>query len=253
MKKKILLLLGSILLCINTFAQDKGEVRLTEEPEDHVYVAVQVKGEYPGGMAAFFIDFIGRLNLPESLLNDYNSRYQVILQFLIEKDGSLTDIKVARDPGLGLGEEAMRVIKEMPKWIPAIQYNKPVRSQFTLPITITKGVPENFFIEKKDIPNEPMFGTTAYRTEGIVAYTELFKTEYEKRIEPIKEKKVFLIDFAVELDGSLTDIRVFDAITLTAVSDVSNIVQTLGKWNPGRVNSKPIRSFNYIKIELKNK
>ena len=52
----------------------------------------------------------------------------------VEKDGSITDIKILRDAGSGLGEEAIRVVREMPKWKPAKQRTKVVRQQFTLPV-----------------------------------------------------------------------------------------------------------------------
>ena len=60
----------------------------------------------------------------------------MIVTFVIEKDGSLTDIKVIRDIGYGTGEEAIRVLKECKKWIPAEQNGQKVRVQYTLPISI---------------------------------------------------------------------------------------------------------------------
>lgn len=131
--------------------KDKGEIKTGEatgkadkgepKPEvtgdgdpNKVFVAVQVKAEYPGGMAAFNKQFISRFRTPD--IDSGVKRIQVIVQFIVEIDGSLTDIKVARDPGYGAGKEAVRVLNSMPKWKPAIQNNRSVRSQFTLPITI---------------------------------------------------------------------------------------------------------------------
>ncbi|PJJ79563.1 energy transducer TonB [Mucilaginibacter auburnensis] len=59
---------------------------------------------------------------------------KVWISFVIEKDGTLTDIKVVRGPGFGMDEEALRVLKKAPAWTPGIQHNKPVRVQYTLPI-----------------------------------------------------------------------------------------------------------------------
>ena len=59
----------------------------------------------------------------------------VKLKFVVEKDGSFTDIKVVEDKH-GLGNEAVRVLKSMPKWKPAQHNGKTVRSQFTLPIKV---------------------------------------------------------------------------------------------------------------------
>ena len=58
----------------------------------------------------------------------------VYVTFVVEKDGSITDIKVLRDIGSGCGEEAIRVVKMMPKWKPAKQRGKAVRQQFNLPV-----------------------------------------------------------------------------------------------------------------------
>lgn len=62
---------------------------------------------------------------------------QVIIQFYVEKDGSITNVKVVHGIGGGCDEEAQRVIENMPKWNPGLQRGRPVRVQFTLPIAFT--------------------------------------------------------------------------------------------------------------------
>ncbi len=59
---------------------------------------------------------------------------RVILQFVVEKDGSLSNIAALRDPGNGLGEEAIRVLKLAPKWKPGVQNGRNVRVQYTIPV-----------------------------------------------------------------------------------------------------------------------
>lgn len=59
-----------------------------------------------------------------------------MLAFVVEKDGSFSDIKVLRDLGFGDGAEAIRVLQLMPRWTSSLLEGKPVRSQFTFPITI---------------------------------------------------------------------------------------------------------------------
>jgi periplasmic protein TonB len=113
---------------------DKGN----EVVEDNkVYVAVEVQAGPTGGMAGFYKKFSSSFNAPE--VDEGIAQLKVYLSFVVEKDGSFTDIKVARDPGYGAGKEAIRVLKSMPNWKPAIQNGRPVRSQFTLPITIQVG------------------------------------------------------------------------------------------------------------------
>jgi protein TonB len=65
------------------------------------------------------------------------STIRVIVSFVIEKDGSMTDILVKRDPGYGIGKEAIRVLKSLrTKWTPGLIGTKPVRTSYDLPITI---------------------------------------------------------------------------------------------------------------------
>ncbi|MCB0705030.1 MAG: TonB family protein [Saprospiraceae bacterium] len=58
----------------------------------------------------------------------------VVVQFIVEKDGSITNAKVVRDIGGGCGREALRVVKQMPRWIPGMQQGRAVRVQFSLPV-----------------------------------------------------------------------------------------------------------------------
>lgn len=93
---------------------------------------IEVKPEFPGGMEQFHKFIAVNYQMPEAA-SKINGR--VFVSFVIEKDGSLTDIK-ARDIGYGTGEEAIRVLKISPKWSPAEQNGKKVRCTFSVPIAI---------------------------------------------------------------------------------------------------------------------
>jgi len=90
--------------------------------------------EFPGGINAFY-QYVGR-NFEKPDINDVKSM-RVIVSFVIEKDGRMTDIKVARDPGYGMGKEAIRVLKSLKeKWEPGLIKGQPVRTSYNLPITV---------------------------------------------------------------------------------------------------------------------
>ena len=93
--------------------------------------------EYPGGINKFY-EYVGNnFEKPEM---DETENSSVYVAFVIEKDGSMTDVKVLRNPGYGLGKEAIRVLKSLrTKWKPGIKDGQPVRTQFTLPIIVKKG------------------------------------------------------------------------------------------------------------------
>ncbi len=80
------------------------------------------------------IDFmVKNLKYPEKAVKD-SVQGKVFVQCKVDKDGSLKDIKILRGIGYGCDEEAVRVIKMMPKWEPALKDGKPVQTEFVLPI-----------------------------------------------------------------------------------------------------------------------
>ena len=90
--------------------------------------------EFPGGINKFY-SYIGN-NFEKPEIDAVNS-LKIYVAFVIEKDGSMTDIKVLRDPGYGLGKEAIRVLKSLKtKWTPGMIGSKPVRTSYNLPIVV---------------------------------------------------------------------------------------------------------------------
>lgn len=95
---------------------------------------VEVKPEYPGGIDKFRA-FIGKnFQAPED--EDFRGG-KIIVSFVVERDGTLTDVRISRDAGFGTGKEALRVFKmSTTKWAPAEQNGKRVRCSYVLPISI---------------------------------------------------------------------------------------------------------------------
>ena len=90
--------------------------------------------EYPGGMEAMIKFVAENLKYPEQMQKE-KVEGRVLLSFVVEKDGSVTNIEEVKSPHPVLTEEAIRVVKLMPKWKPGKQDGKEVRVQFNLPIT----------------------------------------------------------------------------------------------------------------------
>jgi hypothetical protein len=97
--------------------------------------SVEVMPQFPGGHEAF-VKYIGKNFTYSSEAKRHGLSGKVIIAFVVEKDGNLTNIKVLRDMGLGTGSEAARVLTESPKWTPGKQKGKFVRVAFTLPIAL---------------------------------------------------------------------------------------------------------------------
>jgi protein TonB len=107
-------------------------------PSDEVFKAVEINPEYPGGEAAFGKFLQKNMRYPP-IAKENNIQGKAYIQFIVERDGSLTDISVVREPGSGLGDEAVRVLKMSPHWKPGVQNGKPVRVQYTIPVNFVLG------------------------------------------------------------------------------------------------------------------
>ena len=125
------LILPYLLLCcigLSSFAQTESS------PE--IYTIVEKKAEFLGGEEAMF-KYIGEnLSYPESA-RDEGIQGLVYVTFVIIETGKVTDVKVLRGIGGGCDEEAVRVVRSMPDWIPGTQRGKEVRIQYNLPIRFT--------------------------------------------------------------------------------------------------------------------
>ncbi|MES2688951.1 MAG: energy transducer TonB [Bacteroidota bacterium] len=103
---------------------------VAQEARDTVYAFVEEMPEYPGDLYRYLSN---EIRYPAEDRKK-NKQGKVILQFIVEKDGSLTDITIIKSATKRMDEESLRVIRNMEKWKPAMQNGKPVRLMFTLPI-----------------------------------------------------------------------------------------------------------------------
>lgn len=107
-----------------------------EEEEQTIFTVVEESAMFPGGQEELMKYISENLRYPQQAREE-GTQGLVYVTFVVEKDGSLTDIRILRDLGNGCGEEAVRIVKTMPKWIPAKQRGKEVRMQYNLPVKFT--------------------------------------------------------------------------------------------------------------------
>jgi protein TonB len=111
-----------------------GPVMAAEEgDEGEVFQVVEQMPEFPGGMDKLMEYLSKNIKYP-SIAQENNIQGRVIVEFVVNKDGSIVDPVVLRSVDPYLDKEAIRVVKSMPKWKPGEQRGKPVRVKFTLPV-----------------------------------------------------------------------------------------------------------------------
>ncbi len=107
-----------------------------EEEEAKIFVVVESMPQFPGGEAKLYSYLSNNIEYPV-IAKESGIQGRVFVTFVVEKDGSITDVKVLRGIGGGCDEEAVRVVQNMPKWNPGKQRGKSVRVQYNLPIKFT--------------------------------------------------------------------------------------------------------------------
>lgn len=102
--------------------------------KEEVFMVAEQMPEFPGGMKELLKFLQDNLKYPENAMKN-NVQGRVIVRFVVEKDGTLTEFKVARSVDPDLDAEALRVLQTMPKWKPGMQRGKIVRVKFTVPVS----------------------------------------------------------------------------------------------------------------------
>ena len=121
---------GEVLKAKEVIAQPEAP----KEEETKVFDVVEVMPSFPGGQAALF-EWLSK-NIKYPVVAEENGvQGRVIVTFVVERNGSITDVQVVKSVDPSLDKEAVRVVKAMPHWIPGKQNGSAVRVKFTVPVT----------------------------------------------------------------------------------------------------------------------
>ncbi len=109
---------------------------IEEMQEEQVFTVVETMPEFPGGEKAFYKFLSDNIKYPEKAKKD-GIQGRVFVNFIVESDGSVTNVKILRGVSSELDNEAIRVVKMMPKWKPGVQRGEKVRVTYNIPIKFT--------------------------------------------------------------------------------------------------------------------
>ena len=113
--------------------EQTSNVEAEKKVEDKVFDAVEQQPSFPGGEGAMFSYISNNLQYPEKAQKN-GIQGRVVVKFIVEKDGSISNVEVNRSVDTDLDNEVIRVIKSMPKWNPAKQNGTEVRAYYYVPV-----------------------------------------------------------------------------------------------------------------------
>ena len=224
---------------------------INQVPDTTIFVIVEEPPEFPGGNNARINYLSQNLRYPKHLQED-GIQGRVLTQFVVEKDGSISNVEIIRGVVPEMDAEAVRLILSMPKWTSGKQRGQNVRVRFTLPVSFrlsaeTQPVnpPPNssagsqisdttIFITVEEQPQFP--GSETARTEYInqnVRYPEKAKEGgVQGRVS---------VQFIVEKDGSLTNVEIIRGVDPELDAEAVRLVRSMPKWTPGKQRGQNVR------------
>lgn len=235
------------------------------EGGDELFTETEINPEPPGGMNAFRKWIGDNYQYPQAAI-DAGVKGTVKVTFIVEKDGSLSEIKVKEDLGHGTAESAVNVLKKSPKWSPAIQNGRKVRYAMELPIRLDlsdggdnlqgHALKEEVLKSNPDANSENMvFQTTEIIAEppgGLNAFRKWIGDNYQYPQAAIdaEVKGTVLVSFIVEKDGTLSFIESKSDLGYGTGEAAVNVLKKSPKWMPARQIGRPVRLAFALPIRL---
>jgi protein TonB len=120
----------------DTESDEDIAIEIEEESDDEFFMVVENMPEFPGGDLGLMKYIQKNVKYPP-IAKEYNITGKVYVSFIVDKSGSVTNVKIVRGVDKNLDAEALRVVKSLPKYKPGKQRGKAVRVMFTIPINFT--------------------------------------------------------------------------------------------------------------------
>lgn len=223
----------------------------TEEKEE-VFVVVEEQPLYPGGNSAMMKFLADNIKYPVEA-QEKGIQGRVITNFLVEKDGSLSDVRIVRGIDPLLDNEAIRVIQTMPRWNPGRQKGREVSVRFTLPVV--------FRLQEDDAktatappPPPPIRRSASDEVYNVVKHQPEFpggnsalmewlskNINYPRTAQENGIQGRVITNFIIEKDGSISDVRITRGVDTSLDEEAIRVVKSMPHWNPGVHNGEMVR------------
>lgn len=127
---KTILFLALVLL---TFSKSNAQTSEAEKEDNTIYTTLEISPSFPGGLDSLK-SYVKRHTIYPEIYRRYRYTERLFVNFVIEKDGSVSNIKLIQGGFREFEKAALDIVKNMPRWNPALQNGKPMRCYMTLPI-----------------------------------------------------------------------------------------------------------------------
>ena len=239
--------------------------------------------EFPGGENAL-MEYVSKNVVYPEEAKEKEIQGRVFISFVVEKDGSIGEVKVLRGIGGGCDEESVRVISDMPKWKPGKQKGEAVRVSYQIPImfklgqtndeykttvkTVIAGDDEHSWkASTATIPDNPAKASMKPDKDGVYQIVDEMpqypggeaammdyvaqNVVYPKEAQEKGISGRVFVGFIVEKDGSVSEVKVLRGIGGGCDEEAVRVIKAMPKWKPGKMKGKPVRVSYMMPIIFK--
>jgi TonB family protein len=251
--------------------------------EDTVYQIVDEMPQFPGGENAL-MEYVSKNVVYPEEAKEKEIQGRVFISFVVEKDGSIGEVKVLRGIGGGCDEESVRVISDMPRWKPGKQKGKAVRVSYQIPIMFKLGQTNDEYkttvktviagdgdysykASTATVPDNPAKANMKPDKDGVYQIVDEmpefpggvealmdYVSRNVKYPESAKENNLqgrVLVKFVIEKDGSVSNVEVGRGWGNELDDEAVRVVKAMPKWKPGKQDGQPVRVSFMLPINFK--
>ena len=244
------LLIASNISCTSTEnKKDSAEATESRAVEGEVFQVVEEMPEFPGGMAECMKWLGQNIKYPAEAI-EKGIQGRVIVQMIVERDGTITNANVVRGVDPLLDKEALRVVNLSPKWKPGMQRGQAVRVKYTLPVMFRLGEAsdnkEADTQQEAKIDENGVHQVCEEMPEFPGGMQECMKWLGKNINYPAEAKEKgtqgrVIIQFVVEKDGSITEAKVARGVDPLLDAEALRVINSSPKWKPGKQGGQPVR------------
>ena len=235
-----------------------------------VYEVVEIQPSPPGGMAGWNKYLMENLRYPTNAQRK-GIEGTVIVAFVVNTDGTTTDIEILRSVGGGCDEEVIRIVKGSPKWTPGMQRGTPVRTRMRLPLRFMLGGTDpsrdSTEVSLNAVPLPPATDGQDSSQEGAALFFDVVDTPpspvggFDAWSRHLSENLTYptsarmkgiqgsvLVSFIVNTDGTIEGIELVQGIGGGCDEEAIRIIKSSPSWTPGMIKGKAVRTRMKIPI-----
>ncbi len=224
---KIFLLAAITVMGLSMCSENKKSAVAEDEPVD----SCAVMPEFPGGQEALMAFINDNIKYPTQAV-EVGLEGRVVCDFIIEKDGSVSNVKVAESADSLLDAEAVRVLTSMSAWTPGQnESGEAVRVKYVIPVT--------FMLDgtRDQVEQQPEF------PGGMEAYLDFMakNIKYPAECEKNGVEGRVLVDVVIDEEGNVTEPKVKKSVDPLLDAEALRVVKMMPKWTPGMNEGKAVK------------